>query len=131
MACVNRAYSSATNFLNSAGVEVTGSAPWRSKSSRVAGVWTTFTSVASNLSRIGLGVRAGAIKPIQPLDRYPATPDSMTVGSSGVSGERCAPAVASARNRPARTWLSTAGAGVIVTWDSLPISAVTDAPPPL
>jgi len=46
------------------------------------------------------GVSAGATVPNQPLISYPGSPDSAIVGSSGASGERRAPATASARSFP-------------------------------
>jgi len=93
----------------------------------VAGSFTTLTRVACNLASTGLGVALGASSPIQPVETKPGTPDSIGVGSSGVTGERFAPPVARARIRPARTWPITAGAGVIVTRDSPAMTAPTGA----
>src|ERR1700761_7844384 len=55
---------------------------------------------ADSRSMIGCGVFAGASSPNQPAISKPGTPDSLTVGTSGIDGTRCSEATASSRSLP-------------------------------
>ena len=50
------------------------------------------------------GVPAGAMRPLQELTSKPASPDSISVGTSGSCGRRCVPATASARSLGFLAW---------------------------
>ena len=69
----------------------------------MSGDCKTFTTSAFSFSMIGFGVAAGAMSPSQIRPSYPATPDSATVGTSGVTVERFLPVVAIALSLPACT----------------------------
>src|SRR5262249_46319537 len=56
-----------------------------------------------SVSTVPLGVRAGTKIPNHSANSSAGYPASATVGTSGSSGLRCAPVVASARSVPART----------------------------
>src|SRR5512141_3035177 len=76
---------------NSSGVPPAGSSPILANFSLNASDVSTLLIAALSLSTIGRGRPAGAITPVQVGARYPGTPASAIVGSSGKAGERAAP----------------------------------------
>ncbi|MNV76109.1 hypothetical protein D3C71_1694430 [compost metagenome] len=58
---------------------------------------------------MSLGVPAGAANPNQVTASKPGKPRSAMVGTSGISGTRCAEVTASARILPLRTWPISVG----------------------
>ena len=91
-----------------------GSAPRSSRSLRIAGSFSTFTSVPFSLSTIRRGRPAGPIQLNPLLTTKPGTPASCIVGTSGTVGERDSPHCAIMRSRPARTFEITTGMLAIV-----------------
>jgi hypothetical protein len=87
----------------------------------------------SRLSRptTALGVFAGASIPHQAITSKPGSPDSLTVGMSGVAAERCGPQVPSARSFPAFTCGMPTAIGTREKCTSFASSAVIAGPIPL
>src|SRR6185437_5867068 len=76
---------------NSSGVPPAGSSPITLNFSLKVSDTSALLIAALSLSTIGRGTPAGAITPVQVGARYPGTPASAIVGSSGKAGERAAP----------------------------------------
>src|SRR4029077_19798309 len=87
---------------NSSGVPPAGSSPILANFSLNASDASALLIAALSLSTIGRRMPAGAITPVQVGARYPGTPASAIVGSSGTAGERASPLSPSARTLPSR-----------------------------
>src|SRR5207247_7750468 len=79
------------------------SAPTASSFERVSVDCMAFTVSACSRRTIAAGVLAGANTPYQVVIRYPGSPASSAVGTSGNAGRRPALETASARSLPERT----------------------------
>jgi hypothetical protein len=77
------------------------------------------------------GVAAGASTPYQTTTSTPFTPDSLSVGTSGICAARFVPAFASARSRFDFTCDEIAGMLAKVISTSPPRSAVSEGALPL
>ena len=86
------------------------------------------SSDAAMRVRIAGGVAAGAAMPNQDIAPRSARPTSISVGTSGNSGWRWSPKLASARTRPSRTIGSAAGSQII--WMCPATRSFTDRPDP-
>ena len=86
---------------------------------------------ASSFFTMAAGVPLGAASPMKPSTTTPSMPTSASVGTSGSSGRRVAPVVASGRSVPALNCgiAGPASANVIVACPVM--TAVTRSPPPL
>src|ERR1041384_4918681 len=85
---------------NSSGVPPAGSSPILANFSLNDSDLSALLIAALSLSMIGRGTPTGAMTPVQVGARYPGTPASAIVGSSGNAGERVAPLTPRARTLP-------------------------------
>src|SRR4051812_37575477 len=92
-----------------AGVLLRGSAPSSIRRWPTSALAIALTMWALTLSTIAGGVFAGKNMPYQVTTSNPGTPDSIIVGISGITFERCAVEIASALILPALTSGTTAG----------------------
>ena len=96
--------------------------------SRMSGSFSTATMSRFSCVTMAGGVRAGTTTPYQVLPSNPTTPDSATVGTSGISLLRCALETASARSRPA-LMCAREVAGTMKNSCTWPLSKVVSAGP--
>src|SRR5690349_18164649 len=85
---------------NSSGVLPESSAPSEARRSPTSGDFSVCAMSALSFAMIAGGVFAGTKTPYQPTTSKPRTPDSATVGNSGIRGERRAPVMPIARSFP-------------------------------
>src|SRR6267378_6865514 len=80
---------------------------------------------------IGAGVSLGAKAAYHCEDSKPGRPDSATVGTSGIAGERRLPVTAIERRRDALTCAISVGMPVITSWVLPAIVSIAAGDPPL
>src|SRR5215471_1447093 len=84
-----RAMSASMRARNSSGEVGIGSINWALSLARMSGAVITSDTSRAILARMGSGVFAGAIRPIQ-ASASTSIPDSLSVGMPGTSAERSA-----------------------------------------
>src|SRR3569623_1308856 len=89
-----RALSERLRAANSAGVDVSTSAPCLAKNARTCGSASTASVSLFRRAITASGVPAGAINPYHDSTTKPGTPASIIVGYSGQAGDRFAPVTA-------------------------------------
>src|SRR4029077_6771093 len=98
--------SSARDLASSAAEELSTVYALRANFSTRAGSARMLPTSPLIFCTISGGVLAGAKMPHHPLAGEPGTPDSATVGTSGVAGDRLAPVDARTRTWPEREYVS-------------------------